>query len=188
MNRTKYLGFIGSGKPINYKLKRYIDEKCYNFQRPNEGSFQIISTNKSAYNHRHKHGLNHQRKARNKYHAQKQQNIADQQTPSSSQQSVISHFSFVNSTNRLMRFWTSSVVFQSPSLNSNEVHTTTQNPSKPTITKKHIKPSKRYGKTNSKVFLYENSDRNNSTRHRHPYDYRISKQNIDRSKSVESRL
>ncbi|XP_053689637.1 uncharacterized protein LOC128738480 [Sabethes cyaneus] len=187
VSRTKYLGFIGSGKPINYKVKRYIDEKCYNFQRPDEGSFQTVGTPKFIHNHRHKHGLNDQRKTRNRIYAHRQQNIADQQVTFPSQQIMPSHFPFINNTNNLSRYLASSVLLQNPLRISNEVHTTTQFPSKNFITRKQIKPSKRHGKTNKKTILYESRDHSSSTRHHYHYDYRNNKQSIGRSAPAEIR-
>ncbi|XP_065090789.1 vitellogenin-2-like, partial [Ochlerotatus camptorhynchus] len=190
MNQTKYLGFVGSGKPINYKAKRHIDEKCYNFQRTNASALPSVffgynnssrsaSTTKSPHPHRHKHGMSDQKRTRGKFNSHRTQNLADQGASSSQLPPS------TNNVERPTRLITSSV----PSYRvaavtqmSNDVHTTTQKPSKVASTKKQVKPSKRHGKTNrQKLSLYGSSNSTSSSssstrqHHRHHHDNRNSK-------------
>ncbi|XP_058462065.1 uncharacterized protein LOC131437037 [Malaya genurostris] len=197
VNQTKYIGFIGSGKPINYKVKRHIDEKCYNFQRTNASALppvffeynnsQSTGTTKATHPHRHKHGMGDQRRTRSKFNVHRSQNLADQEAISS-QQSMPSQLPFINNAGRLTRFIAPSVPSQKATLMSNEVHTGTQKPTKSVNTKKQVKPMKRHGKTNKKVILYESSSRNSSVRHHHHYDNGNSKLNIVQAAPNASKL
>lgn len=129
VSQTKYLGFIGSGKPINYKIRRHIDEKCYNFQRTN-ASFEFSHNNlttssttqaTATHPHRHKHG---QRRKGSPNNGGGRQSRPITWPPARTTQM------------------------------SNEVHTTsttsTPKPTKATSTKKQAKPSKRLNKANNK--------------------------------------
>lgn len=141
ISQTKYLGFIGSGKPINYKMRRHIDEKCYNFQRMNasvefgQNNLTTTSTTQASTTHAHRHRHGQRRKG-----------------PS-------------NSTGRQSRpvTWVPSPPQRTTQM-SNEVHTstTTPKPTKMTSTKKPIKSPKRLGKTNKKGFT------GNIRHHRYP--------------------
>lgn len=136
MSQTKYLGFIGSGKAINYKMRRPIDEKCYNFQRMN-ASFEFGHNNLTTaaqpnptHPHRHKHGQ--RRKG----------------TPNNASSRQSRPVTWVST-------WEPPPPPQPPQRTtqmSNEVHTstTTPKPTKMTSTKKQVKMPKRHGKTNNK--------------------------------------
>lgn len=213
ISQTKYLGFVGSGKPINYKQKRHIDEKCYNFQRSNASDF--FESNSSSSNntskgtgsakaaphpHRHKHGMGDQKRARGgKFNSHRTQNLADQ----GASPSQLPPSSTTGQNGRQLRpFLLASVpshraAASTPSM-SNDVHTTTQKPTKVASTKKQVKPSKRHGKTNKQKLILNgssntsssggSSSNNSSNRHphRHHHDNRNSKLGYGRTTPTAS--
>lgn len=172
MNHTKYLGFIGSGKPINYKAKRHVDEKCYNFQHLNASalpslsleynSSQGTSTTSAPHPHRHKHGS----RIRGKSHSHRSQNLAEQEAVIS-QSPAVQQLNFPNSNPGRLTRLINSVPSQKPTPMSNEVHTSTQKPLKTISTKKQVKPLKRHGKGNRKFGTYGNASSNNNGGIRH---------------------
>ncbi|XP_055623931.1 uncharacterized protein LOC129767256 [Toxorhynchites rutilus septentrionalis] len=160
INQTKYLGFVGSGKPINYKLKRVINEKCYNFQRTNASGLFFENKHQNTgtvevppHPHRHKHGSGDQRRTRGKFHSpHRSQNLAEQGPSSSSQKAMQSHTLSVTTSGS--RFIDHPIPSHRTTQMSNDVHTTTQKPAKTVRTKKQAKPSKRPGKLNKKAIMY----------------------------------
>ncbi|XP_038111051.1 uncharacterized protein LOC119767183 [Culex quinquefasciatus] len=155
ISQTKYLGFIGSGKQINYKMRRHIDEKCYNFQRMNAsfefGHNNLTTTTQASgttHAHRHKHGQRRKGSPNN-----------------------------ANGRQSRPVTWPAATWVPSPAppqrttQMSNEVHTSTSTP-KPTkmaSTKKQIKTPKRLGpgKANKKGFN-ANVNAANIRHHRYP--------------------
>nr|XP_019541181.2 uncharacterized protein LOC109411974 isoform X2 [Aedes albopictus] len=225
ISQTKYLGFVGSGKPINYKQKRHIDEKCYNFQRSNASDFfesngssstnSSSSSNKSTgstkapHPHRHKHGMGDQKRARGgKFNLHRSQNLADQGASAPSQLPPSS----TGNSGRLARPFllpsvpshrevATAVATSTPPM-SNDVHTTTQKPTKVASTKKQVKPSKRHGKTNKQKLILNGSSNTSSSgggsssssinsstsrhHHRHQHDNRNSKLGFGRTTPTAS--
>lgn len=154
ISQTKYLGFIGSGKAINYKMRRPIDEKCYNFQRMN-ASFEFghnnlttVTTSTTAqpnptHPHRHKHGQRRKGSSNNAGGRQSRP-VA----------------------------WAAATWVPPPppppqrtTQMSNEVHTSTPKPTKMASTKKQIKTPKRLGKANNNKKGFANA---NTRHHRYP--------------------
>ncbi|XP_062559858.1 uncharacterized protein LOC134224504 isoform X2 [Armigeres subalbatus] len=200
ISQTKYLGFVGSGKPINYKVKRHIDEKCYNFQRSNASDFFESNNNsssssnsrstspaKAAHPHRHKHGMGDQKRTRGgKFNSHRSQNLADQgASPSQLPPSSMGNNGRLPRPLLLASVPSYRVAVATPPM-SNDVHTTTYKPTKVASTKKQVKPSKRHGKTNKQKLILNGSSNtsssggsssDNSSSSRHPHRHLHAKRN-----------
>ncbi|XP_055613934.1 uncharacterized protein LOC129760319 [Uranotaenia lowii] len=181
---SKYLGFTGNGKPINFKSNRTIDEKCQNIQRINAANYtaEFFSTHHPV---RHKHNQQPHRRKHNHLN-RSQENLPDSYPNSSglsSSQQATAVKPFVPARSPKRRLPQSQRT--TPLQMSNDVHTPPTSTIKPTkiiSTKKQVKPSKRLGKINKKPATSFSSNSSNSgsvnIRHQHHHHHRNHKPGV----------